>query len=251
MIREIKKNLAELGFHEKEIDVYVALTELGESTAATIAKKINLPRTTVISILNKLTEENYFSTHHYRGKNYYWIETPKTIEGILAGKLSIAKQLSEMLTELYRSDAKFPFAQVYDTKKSINSFIQKTLLNLKPKSVIYTIDTPSVGNYNKVMGDGAREMMTDIKRKKSVVTNTLVPFGAFSSINVDKLIRQNITIREMPRDLSDFGASFWIIDGKIVFFSGTPPFLVAIYHPLINKSLEIIYRFLWGLSKSV
>jgi len=248
MLTEIKNSLKELWFSGNEIKVYIALTELGESPAAAVAKKSNLHRTTTISILNKLAEENYLSTHRYRGKIYYWVETPKTIQGILANKLAIAEQLGGMLTQLYRSDTKFPFAQIYDTKKGIRNFIEKSLLAIKPHSVIYTIDTPNMGNYDKIFGDDFKNIFLNLKQKKLITTRTLVPYQSFKNIDVKKLKAQNIVIREMPKEINDFQGSLWLMDGQLVLFSGKPPFLVSIFHPIINPSVKGIYDFLWGIS---
>ncbi len=248
MLTEIKNNLQELGFSDNEIKVYVALTKLGESPAAIIAKKAGLPRTTTISILNKLADESYLSTHRYRGSIYYWIETPKTIQGILANKLAIAEQLGGMLTQLYRSETKFPFAHIYDTKKSIRNFIEKTLLNLKPRTIIYTIDTPSVGNYDKIFGEDFRHVFLNLKKQKSITTHTLIPYQTFGDISSKKLHNQNIMIREMPRGIRDFQASLWLIDGQVIFFSGKPPFLISIFHPVINPGIKSIYDFIWDIS---
>jgi sugar-specific transcriptional regulator TrmB len=50
----IQKKLKELGFNDNETKVYLSITKLGESSSANIAKKADLPRTTTISILEKL-----------------------------------------------------------------------------------------------------------------------------------------------------------------------------------------------------
>ena len=93
MKKIIKNQLQELGFNTNEIRVYLALTELGEAKAAAIAKQADLPRTTVISILDKLKNDNYLTAHKYRGTTYYWVESPKTIKESLLYKVDIATDL--------------------------------------------------------------------------------------------------------------------------------------------------------------
>lgn len=250
MLKQIKDDLKKLGFSRNEINIYVALTALGESPATVVAKKADLPRTTTISILNKLAEENYLSTHRYHGTNYYWVETPKTIQGILAGKLAIAENLGNLLANLYRSESKFPFGQVYDTKKGVSNFIEKLLLNLKPKIIIKTIDTPHVGNYDKIFGANFWKLFIDLKQKKGIATHTLIPAGAFNDINPEKLKNQNILIREMPKEIKNFSASIWLLNDHLILFSGKPPFLIDVYHPAICPSIEGIYDYLWNISLS-
>jgi sugar-specific transcriptional regulator TrmB len=248
MIKAIKNSLKELGFTSKEVKVYVALTQLGEATATQVAKKIELPRTTVIGILNKLKDGNYLTTNKYRGTTYYWIESPKTLVSVLEQKLDIAGNLSHLLTDLYRAESHFPYAHIYDTKAGIRKFIEKTLANTERKSVIYTIDTPEEGNYAKIYSDNIQHIIFAQKQKREIITHTLIPYKTFKLIEKHKLERQEIKIREMPKGI-DFKSSLWIIKNMLVHFSGKPPFVTAIRHNVIVSSIKSIYNFLWNMSE--
>jgi len=248
MKKEIKNSLKELGFSLNEIKVYMALTQLGEATAVKVAKKSDLPRTTVISILERLEELHYLSTHKYRGKTFYWIESPKVIQESLQNKLEIAEQLDGLLTDLYRSEHYFPFAKVYDTKTSIKNFIEKTLISLDKKDVIHTIDTPGAGDYTKIFSDDFIAIMVNLKKKKGIATKTLIPHNAFETIEKEKIKTQDITIKELPKEIS-FKASLWIINDMLVLFSGNYPFIAAIKHKLITDSIKSIYDYLWNVSE--
>jgi sugar-specific transcriptional regulator TrmB len=247
MLSKIQESLKELGFKNKETAVYIALTQLGESTAAKIAKKADLRRTTAISILKKLEENGYLTTHIYRGKTYYWIESPKTIASVLENKTEIANQLNELLTSLYRTESHFPSAWIYDTKTSIKKFIEKIITSLDKKSVIYTIDTPDMGNYQKIYSEDVSQLMIDLKNKRSITTHTLIPYNSFGLIASHKIKNQNIVIREMPEEIV-FKASLWIIKDMVVHFSGNPPFVAAIKHEMIVRGVKSIYDFLWKIS---
>ena len=248
MNKEINYNLKELGFSEKEIKVYVALTVLGEAKAAEIAKKADLPRTTVISILDRLSSDNFITCHNYRGVAYYWIESPKTITNVLSYKMEIANKLNSALANLYREEAHFPVAEVYDTKSKIKKAIEKLITNIRKRTVIYTIDTPESGNYSKIFTDGSEESITSLKKKKDILTYTLVPHNSFKSIASWKLAAQNIKIRELPENFS-FSGSLWIIKNEIAHFSGNPPFLAVIKHEEIVSGVKGLFDFLWSISE--
>lgn len=250
MIIEIKKSLKELGFHENEIKIYIALTQLGEAPAAQVAKKAGLPRTTAISILNKLAEDNYLTQHRYRGVTYYWVESPQAIASSLETKMKIAQDLNSLLTDLYRSETHFPHAEVYDTKNGIRNFIEKLLAGLPKKSVIHTIDTPSAGNYSRIYSERIGSSMLGKKEARSILTKTLVPHGGIASIHPEKLAGQKIELRELPQEI-DFKASLWLVQGQLIHFSGNPPFIVAIKHPLIVKSMEALYYYFWDASRKI
>lgn len=248
MKKEVINNLKELGFSEKEIKVYIALTVLGEAKAAEIAKKADLPRTTVISILDRLNSDNFIACHIWRGVTYYWIESPKTLANILSYKMEIANKLNSVLADLYREEAHFPVAEVYDTKSKIKKAIEKMIANARKGTIIYTIDTPESGNYSKIFAGNSEESITSLKKKKDIITYTLVPRDSFKNIAGWKLAAQNIKIRELPENIS-FSGSLWIIKNEIAHFSGNPPFLVAIKHEDVVSGIKGLFDFLWSISE--
>jgi len=247
MNEEIKKELRALGFSDNEIRVYYASTQLGEATAAQIAKKAGLPRTTAISILAKMKEDGYLTMHKYRGVLYYWIESPKVIGDIFRQKTEIADHLGNFFSGLYRSEANFPFAEVYDTKASIRKFIERTLSTYPLKGRIFTIDSPGSGNYSKIYPENMANVVLGYKRKRRITTKTLVPHGFLETIAKHKLENQEIEVRELPAGIS-FRASLWLMNDRIVFFSGTPPFAVAIKHEAIIASFKEIFNLFWNMA---
>jgi sugar-specific transcriptional regulator TrmB len=249
MNEEIKKELRALGFSDNEANVYFASTQLGEATAAEIAKKAGLPRTTAISILSKMKEDGYLTVHKYRGALYYWIESPKVIGEIFRQKTEIAEHLSGFFTDLYRSEANFPFAEIYDTKASIRKFIEKTLSKYPLKGQLRTIDSPGSGNYNKIFPEDIGNIILGYKKKRRLTTKTLVPFGFHKTIAEHKIKSQEIEIRELPPGIS-FKASLWVLNDRLVFFSGNPPFVVVIEHEAIYSSFKEIFDHFWNLSIS-
>lgn len=248
MSAQIKTLLSELGFKPNEIKVYLGLTALGEAPASKIAKKIDLPRTTVISILEKLEQESFLTAHRYRGTTYYWVESPQALMQIFENKTKIAGELKNLLADLYHTEADFPFAKVYDSKSSIRGFIEKTLANLPLKTIIHTIDKPGAGNYEKIFSNDIGKTLIQLKNKRQVTTRTLIPHGALADINPEKLTSQNIIIREMPSAIN-FQASLWIIGDTVVLFSGQPPFIVSSHHKIITASLKSVFDYLWKISE--
>jgi sugar-specific transcriptional regulator TrmB len=246
-IKEIKDNLRELGFNPNEVKVYVAVTQLGEATAAQVAKKADLPRTTAISLLARLKEQHYVTDHIYKGTTYYWVESPRVLSQVFEQKLKVAESLNGVFSELYPSEAHFPHVQTFDSKTAVKGYIEKFIAGLEKNSVIYTIDSPKDKNYAQVYFKDIGEMARAEKQKKGVLTHTLIPYGSFPSIEAHKLKTQPIKIREMPERIS-FETSLWISNDTIVHFSGNPVFLVTIKHDAIFKSIKSVYDFLWQLS---
>jgi len=246
-MNKISKNLIALGFNKNEVATYIALTGLGEAKAAAIAKRADLSRTTVISILERLEKEGLVSSNKYKGSISWWIESPHILKNIYENKVSIADSMVEELSSLYRADHIFPGTKVYDTKEGIKNFKERLLISLKKGSIIYTIDSPRVGNYQKTFSDEYNTVFLGLKKKRSIVTRTLVPSGTFATINRHKLADQNITIRELPPKI-EFESSVWFTSDVVVFFSSKPPYLIALKNLAIYDGLKSIYDFLWQIS---
>lgn len=244
----IRETLRELGLNPSEVKVYIALTLLGEAPASRIAKKVDMPRTTVISVLEKLHAQDLLSTHKYRGVTTYWIESPMVFREMLLAKAKIAEVLGRELSDLYRTESKFPFAEIYDAKASIRKFIERTIAGLKQGSVICTIDVPNEGNYAKIFSDTTERVMHTQKRARGVLTKTLVPHGALQRIPKEKTSVQNIEIHELPVGVT-FDASIWIIGDLVVHFSGNPPFVVAFRHEKMAKGMQSLFDHFWGGKK--
>lgn len=244
----IEQYLIELGFHPNEVGVYMALTKLGEAKASTIAKTSDLPRTTAISILEKLKDHSYVTTNTYHGTTYYWIESPEVLVSIFQNKTRVAETLRELLRDLYRTDAHFPAVQVFDTKTNIRRFIERVLESVPKRSIIMTIDTPQDGNYAKIYPERIESLMFDIKHRRELQTHTLVPAGSMRGVVKSKLVQQSIVIRELPTDIM-FSGSIWLLANMLVLFSGAPPFAVCIKHPGIVAGVRGLFEYLWLTSK--
>lgn len=247
MIKDIRNYLKELGFNKNEAGVYLVLAKLGEARASQIAKSADIPRTTAISILDKLVRENYITANIYKGVTSYWIESPQVLLDNLNLKIEVAEKLKEALPNIYHADGHFPSAKFFDTKKGIKNFIDKTLNSLEKGSVIYTIDVPREGNYSKIFSDDFKNIIFGIKKKRGIITKTLVPSGTLSGISQSKLLNQNIQIIELPAGL-EFSGSLWIIKDMLINFSGNPPFLTVIKQKAIVGGIKGIYNFLWNTS---
>jgi sugar-specific transcriptional regulator TrmB len=242
----LKTTLKELGFSQSEADIYMALTVLGEAKGSIVAKKSGFTRTTTLSILERLVKSGYITSHKYRGSVYYWVESPAIIEETFKNKAKLAEGLADALNSLYRSGHNFPTIKSFDTKEGIKNFTEKLLLSTDTKEIL-TIDSPHIGNYQKIFSTDFYKMLLSIKTKKSIHTRTLVPFESKSTIDPQKTYYQDIEIKEMPAGIK-FDASIWLIDDTMVTFSGKPPFLIAIKHDLMVKSYKSLFDFLWSQS---
>lgn len=247
MSSTLTHSLHDLGFGDKETRVYEALTKLGEAKASDIAKKAEIARTTTTSILEKFREAGYVTTHRYRGVHYYWIESPDTLVHLFREKTALAEQLKGMLTEAYRSEAHFPTVQTFDTRAAIKQFITGFLGALDMQSTLRTIDAAHEGNYAKIYPENIGALLYSIKKRRKIMTHTLVPAGSMQHVDPKKIALQDILVRELPSGL-EFSGSIWITRRSLIHFSGNPPFLIEARHERIVEGMCTLFDYLWGIS---
>ncbi len=90
----IKETLEELGFSDKEADVYLAMTKLDQATASSIAKETGIIRTTVYDILEGLMQKGLISKVKKSGKTYYYSLSPdKLIDYLEREKREFSKKV--------------------------------------------------------------------------------------------------------------------------------------------------------------
>lgn len=72
--------LIKLGFTEKEVSTYLALLELGNQPAANVAKKIGIPKSTALFILENLTKRGYVQKSKRGIAQYFFVDPQDLIK---------------------------------------------------------------------------------------------------------------------------------------------------------------------------
>lgn len=120
------KQLEEIGLNEKEAKVYVATLELGQGSAAEIAKKSGVNRATTYFTLENLMKIGLVSASNEEKKQLFVPEDPSQLENILEKqkqaleqKKSGLKKLVEDLNSINSASVKKPIVKYYLGKEGI------------------------------------------------------------------------------------------------------------------------------------
>lgn len=76
--KKIRQALMAYGFDEKETSVYLAGLEAGSATVLDLARRANLPRTTLYPILEQFCRRGFFHARIVKGRKQYVAEPPAT-----------------------------------------------------------------------------------------------------------------------------------------------------------------------------
>ncbi len=99
-MEKLKEFLESIGLKGKEADVYIAALKYGSQTASVLAKKTNLPRSTVNFVLKTLIQKGFAAKDIRNKSTYFNALQPEYIENILLGKLASAKKSMSDLKDM-------------------------------------------------------------------------------------------------------------------------------------------------------
>lgn len=163
---KISYYLENIGLNSKEIAVYLALLELGKANGTKIARKVEITRTSVIYLLEKLEEYKLIKIMQTRSGKEYIAEAPRKILTKLRNNRDKAEEsvqsFEEALPELNQLFQKFiyePKVKFYRGKKEIQ-IIYKEMLTLPIDEMLYV---GSIVEIEKVLG--ARFIRTWVKQR--------------------------------------------------------------------------------------
>jgi len=98
----LHKELQEIGLNEKEAKIYIALLELGKSTAQDISKKSGVNRATTYFILENLMKKGLASAENQDKKQMFLPEDPSQITAIIDQQKAELDRKKERLGSLVR-----------------------------------------------------------------------------------------------------------------------------------------------------
>ena len=102
------KLLAQLGFNDKEIKVYLTLLELGMVPAVNIAKKVELPKSTVLFLLDRLVAQGYVEKTQRSNTQYFFTDPEMLLEAKKKALTAESEALDKVVPLL--SEMKNPYS---------------------------------------------------------------------------------------------------------------------------------------------
>ncbi len=125
------KVLKEIGLTDNEINIYLALLQIGSSTATPIARKSKVHRSRVYESLNRLIEKGLVSYKIKSNRKYFEAQNPETIIDLLEEKKNEVKEILPKLKELQLTKPDKQEANVFDGYKGLKSVMQNAINQLK------------------------------------------------------------------------------------------------------------------------
>ena len=123
------------GFNDKKAKIYMALLDLGEATAAEVAKKAGLKRTTVYNILPELIQESLVSSTTHKDRKYFYIDSPKDLKMQTEYRLSQIESLIQKLIPLHSLSHDKPSLKIHEGIHGLEKTYQDVVDTLSPGEI--------------------------------------------------------------------------------------------------------------------
>ena len=233
--------LKKLGLNSKQIDVYLALLELGSQPASVIAKKISLPKSTVLFLLDQLLEKGIV-LKSYKGKTqFFYAEVEDLSKAIKQSQKSQNDALSELIPLL--KEFKSPF-----TSKPKVSFYQG-IENCK-KSYLQILETQEefleFGNHKDLVDKFGQKFMDDFisQRVKLNIKNQSIS----NSDSLHRSLKENSKTQKrhlklVPQNLGSLYSSICIYDDKVLILNlHSDAFAILIENAQLAMTMKTIFK---------
>ena len=125
------EQFTQLGFNSTEAKVYLGLAEIGKATAQAIAKRVRIPRTTVYSALENLSQKGVVALESKRGTTFYVANQPSSLLRLVENQKAELSQREKAARELVEQISPFflgknfsvPKLQFFDGTPNVESML--------------------------------------------------------------------------------------------------------------------------------
>lgn len=128
---KIEYALEKWGLSPKEIKVYLALLELGESTTARLSEITKINRTTLYDLLNVLIKNGLVGSIIKEKVRYFYAAKPQILLNILKEKEEAIQSIIPLLVKKIGIIGKRPKIEFYEGPRGIDAIHQDVLNNAK------------------------------------------------------------------------------------------------------------------------
>ena len=234
---DLIKLLQNLGLEEKEAKVYLALLELGETTATKISESTALDRTLMYQIANKLISKGLVSYKVKGNVKCFSAADPEFILKNLQEKEDELKQALPELKDKQKRTKEETAVEIFKGRKGVYAMLKLVV----SQNTTYHC----MGGMSEACTKFENEAIAVIKDAKYSKTK-----GKILARREDYLfLGENEELRFVPNDLL-FSTSIMIAGNKTVIFVWTEPYYaILIENEEVARSNLTTFNYLWKIGE--
>jgi sugar-specific transcriptional regulator TrmB len=238
--------LRELGFSEREIKVYIALLEIGKSTAGPIAVRARLPQTKVYETLGKLIGRGLVSYIVVSKTKHFQAESPKEIFSLIEEKKEKFKEILDELEMKQKFGKEGQTAVVHEGYKSLKILFNSIANQLTRRDYYYAFALKEA--YKTGSAPDFFANIHKIIASKKIKDLAIASFDIKNEIKANYLDNPNIKLRFVKNSMP---VGVVIVPGKVIQLSwGELPTAVEIDSIKIAEDYKKFFEDMWKHGKS-
>ena len=235
----------ELGFSEREIKVYLALLEIGDTTVGPVAAKTRLQHSKVYQTLEKLIDKGLVTFVIKSKTKYFQAQPPRRILSIIKEKERNFLEILPSLEQRQQQSQHPQAAKVYEGYKAIKAMFDGILDGMSKKSYYYVFAFKDEYLQSPLAQRFLRNVHLQLSQKK--VDDRLI---AHKSI-MREFVKTYANIRGIRYKFTSLNIPFglMVIDDKVInWVWGERPTAVEIVSGQIAAQYKAFFLEIWKLA---
>jgi sugar-specific transcriptional regulator TrmB len=239
----MEEALKTLNLSNNESKIYLELLKMGTSKVNEIAKRLNLPRTTVYNILDSLISKGFVSYVIKSGIKYFESTDPQRLLLKEEEKLNKLKSIIPELEKIKQTIGEKPMVEIYEGVEGMKSIIEQ-VLRMPKGNTLYAYNNADLYKY---LGYYFPNYVKR-RRKKGIYAKVIVERCKESKKYRKKGEKILLKMRFYPKR---FDSNVFIFENKVALLTFSKEILmgVLIENESIANTQREVFNILWKLSK--
>ena len=236
----LSDQLTQFGLNKKQAQIYLALLELGPSTAIDLAKKTQIMRTTVYDVLIELEKKRLIAQTKKGKKRLFLAQEPENLEKILDEKKTKLTKLMPALKSLLNTIGEKPIIRYYEGLEGIKEVYLDTL-KYKGELLAFVSE-----NIIKKLGSDFADEYKDKRKKAEIMVKVIGP-NTEEIINYKKTdVKDFKETKIVSKNKYPFSIEMNIYGNKVAFMSFSENLGLIIESNEISKNMKFLFDLAWN-----
>lgn len=239
-IENVKKSLGEVGFDNKEIQIYLSLLKIGETTATKISQETKIERTLVYYIVEKLINRGLVSFKLKNNVKYYSASNPERILEEIKEKeksfLRVLPFLEQIRKQAYEEDVR---VDIYKETAGLKAIMNDMFKQAREFFVLG--EQGQIQKYYPIIYQQYLRKLKDNKVKEKVIIREDLRGKIWKS--------KNSEFRYISKDLLSPTTTLIYGDKILITLWEKPMFNILITSKKVADSFRSYFNHFWKIAK--
>lgn len=242
MFMEVEFALTEYGLSDKEIKVYTVLLSLDSKNIQELAKRIDLPRTTIYNTLNYLVGKGLVSFINKKGVRFYQAADPEKLLEKIKEKKEILEKAIPQLRILKEIKKESSSVEMFEGSKGLFTILSDVFK--KKQEVCY------FGSYSLSVGvlKHQPEHFSTIRMDRKIPARIVI--DPYDEPRFHNKQYKKITKMRFNSTLKDFPCMIFIYGKKVAIYTLKKDLIgLIIENEQVAESMKFIFEIYWKNGK--